>query len=140
VPDEARFGVEVRTVKGFGAAETMAALKEIAGDEVTFTRVTSGEPGWVDPAQPVWTDPAHPWVQSVFDLIADITGVRHEAAIAPYFTDAGALSQAFGRPPTLILGPGEPEMAHQTDGYCLISRLEEGTAAFTEIARRWCGI
>ncbi len=140
VPDDARFGLDIRTVAGFGEAEIMAALEEIGGGEVAFTRMTSGEPAWIDPAQPVWTDPRDPWVEGIFDLIAEITGVRHQPAIAPYFTDACALSQAFGRPPTLILGPGEPEMAHQTDEYCVIARLEEGTAAFTEIAQRWCGI
>ena len=32
---------------------------------------------------------------------------------APYFTDASALNAAYGGPPTVILGPGELEMAHK---------------------------
>lgn len=139
VPDEARFGMDVRTVAGFGAAEVMAVLNEVGGDDVTFCQIRAEGPDWIDPAEPVWTDADDPWVVHVFDVIASITGARHEPSIAPYYTDAGTLAKAYGRPPTLILGPGEPHMAHQTDEYCLISRLEEGTAAFTEIARAWCG-
>jgi acetylornithine deacetylase/succinyl-diaminopimelate desuccinylase-like protein len=31
-------------------------------------------------------------------------------------------------------------MAHQTDEYCVIDRIDEAVAAYEEIARRWCGI
>jgi succinyl-diaminopimelate desuccinylase len=79
-------------------------------------------------------------VRGVFDTVAAVTGIRHEPATAPYYTDAGALSKVYGRPPTLILGPGEPEQAHQTDEYCLISRVEECMAIFTAIAQSWCGL
>lgn len=140
VPDEARFKLDIRTVAGFGVAEVMAVLNDIGSDEVTFTRILPEASNGVDPAEPVWTDPHDPWVKSVFAVIADVTGVRYEPTTATYYTDAGALSKAYGRPPTLILGPGEPEIAHQTDEYCLIDRLEEATAAFTEIAKRWCGL
>ena len=57
-----------------------------------------------------------------------------------YFTDASALTVAFGRPPTVILGPGEPEMAHKTDEYCYVSKIEAAAEAYFEIARRWCGL
>jgi succinyl-diaminopimelate desuccinylase len=132
VPDEAVFGVDIRTVPGFGTAEAMDVLAQVGGTDVTFTGMTSGEP--------VWSDPSDPWVASVFALMAEITGEHHQPAIAPYFTDASPLTLAYGKPPTLILGPGEPAMAHQTDEFCLIRRVEEASAAFREITRRWCGI
>ena len=31
-------------------------------------------------------------------------------------------------------------MAHQTDEFCFIRRIEEARAAFTEIAQRWCRV
>jgi succinyl-diaminopimelate desuccinylase len=131
VPDEARIGVDVRMVPGITEAEVLARLQEIGEDEVSFTlRSTS-------PA--VWSEPSDPWIASVFSLMQDIAGAPTEPAIATYFTDAAALTKAYGYPPTLILGPGEPDLAHQTDEFCFIRRIEEAKAAFTEIARRWCG-
>jgi succinyl-diaminopimelate desuccinylase len=59
---------------------------------------------------------------------------------APYFTDASALTPAYGGAPTVILGPGEMELAHQTDEYCRVDRLEQAVELYVEIARRWCGI
>ena len=39
--------------------------------------------------------------------------------------------------PTLILGPGEPFMAHKTDEYCVVERIEEAETAYIEISQRW---
>ena len=57
---------------------------------------------------------------------------------SPQFTDAAALSQAYRAPPTVILGPGEPQMAHQTDEYCTVDRIHQAVGAYQEIIRRWC--
>jgi succinyl-diaminopimelate desuccinylase len=132
VPDEARIGVDIRMVPGITDTEVMAELAKIGGDEVTF-RAAGYSPA-------VWSEPSDPWIAGVFSLMRDLTGVSTEPAIASYFTDAAALTMAYGHPPTLILGPGEPEMAHQTDEFCTIRRIEEAKAAFTEIARSWCGV
>jgi succinyl-diaminopimelate desuccinylase len=45
-----------------------------------------------------------------------------------------------GNIPALILGPGESAMAHKTDEYCVVSRIEEAVELYAEIARQWmCG-
>ncbi|NJM34234.1 MAG: M20 family metallopeptidase [Rhodomicrobium sp.] len=132
IPDEAKFGLDIRMVPGLTDEEVMATLAEIGGGEVSFDRL-----GY-SPA--VYTDPGDEWIAQVRDIAARITGEPHDPAIASYFTDAAALTKAYGKPPAIILGPGEPEMAHQTDEYCLIRRIEESRVIITEIARRWCGI
>ena len=67
---------------------------------------------------------------------------RSGQAIAPrtvsYFTDAAALRGPLGGPPVVILGPGEPEMAHQTDEYCQVDRIHEATALFGDLITDWC--
>ncbi len=132
VPDEARIGVDVRLVPGITQTEVLARLQEIGGKDVSF-RLGSHSPA-------VWSEPSDPWIASVFGLMQEIAGASTEPAIATYFTDAATLTKAYGYPPTLILGPGEPDLAHQTDEFCYTQRIEEAKAAFTEIARRWCGI
>ena len=51
--------------------------------------------------------------------------------------DASALAPAHGGVPTVILGPGEAAMAHQTDEYCVVDRIRKVVQAYTEIARHW---
>jgi succinyl-diaminopimelate desuccinylase len=67
-------------------------------------------------------------------------GDRPQPRVATYFTDAAALNVAYNTPPTVILGPGEAQMAHQTNEYCVVDRVAESVDAYEEIARRWCGI
>jgi succinyl-diaminopimelate desuccinylase len=132
VPDEARFGIDIRMVPGITDSEVMAVLAEIGGPDVSFSRRTY--------AAPVWTDPADPWMAGVFDLMQALTGARAEPTIASYFTDAAALTGAYGNPPTVILGPGEMEMAHQTDEFCHIHRIQQAKTAYIEITKSWCGL
>jgi hypothetical protein len=61
----------------------------------------------------------------------------HPALGAPFFTDASELTPAMGGVPTIILGPGETIMAHKTDEYCLIPKIEEAVELYREIALRW---
>jgi succinyl-diaminopimelate desuccinylase len=132
IPDEAKMGIDIRMVPGLTDTEVMTQLAEIGGSDVTFEKM-----GY---SPPVYTEPDDPWYGEVCEVMAEITGERHAPDIATYFTDAEALSRGYGHPPTVILGPGEPDLAHQTDEYCHIYRIEQARAAFVEIARRWCDI
>ncbi len=37
----------------------------------------------------------------------------------------------------MILGPGEPGQAHQTDEHCPVAAIEEATRIYLELGRRW---
>jgi succinyl-diaminopimelate desuccinylase len=67
-----------------------------------------------------------------------LLGEHPQPRVATYFTDAAALSLAYDSPPTVILGPGEPHMAHQTDEYCNVQRIGVAVEAYEQIIRRWC--
>ena len=56
-----------------------------------------------------------------------------------YFTDAAALTPAYGSPPTIICGPGDADQAHRTDESCSVAALQAAAEGFFEVARRWCG-
>ena len=58
---------------------------------------------------------------------------------APYFTDASVLTPAYGSVPTVVLGPGEMALCHQTDEHCRIERIEQAAEIYTRLARQWCG-
>ena len=93
----------------------------------------------VNDMPPVWTDPQNEWVQRIFDVVQSHHGERPTAQTITAYTDAGSLRRFYGDPPTVILGPGEPEMAHRVDEYCKISRIEESVAMFERIVKDWCG-
>ncbi len=132
VPDEAVIGVDIRTIPGIKHGELRAELMRQLGPEVELETILDLES--------VYTAPAHPWIQQVFEIMQPFLGNRPEPRVATYFTDAAALNVAYNTPPTVILGPGEAQMAHQTNEYCIVDRVTESVAAYEEIARRWCGI
>jgi len=132
VPDFARVGIDIRTIPGQDHAALRERLHRHLGDGVeleTMLDVTS-----------VHTDAGDPWVAEVFDVMAPILGETPKPRAATYFTDAAALRPAYGDPPTVVLGPGEPQMAHQTDEYCVTERIREAVSAYEKIIRRWCDV
>ena len=130
VPDRTIFALDLRLVPGQLIEQVHRQLQDLLGDEVELTRLTA--------APAIATDPANEWVQEVFSIMETVLGERPVPRAVTYFTDASALSAAYGGPPTVILGPGEPEMAHKTDEYCRISKIEAAARAYEAIARRWC--
>lgn len=132
VPDEARFGVDIRLIPGIDLPHLRASVQAMLGSNIIMHPV--------DEEPPVWTDPKHEWVQEVFAVVEEFTGKTAGIGGAPYFTDASALSATYGHPPVVILGPGEAEQAHQTDEFCYTAKIEEAAAVFSEIIRRWCVI
>ena len=84
------------------------------------------------------TDSEHEWIQNTFGIMTQYLSKRPEPRAVSYFTDASALTPAFGYPPTIILGPGEAAMAHKTDEFCYITKIEEAADAYMDIALHWC--
>ena len=80
-----------------------------------------------------------PFVRTVSEVAASVTGEQRSPGTAAYFTDASVLTPAFGGVPTVILGPGEMALCHQTDEHCRVPRIEQAVEIYTELLRRWCG-
>jgi succinyl-diaminopimelate desuccinylase len=129
VPDRAEIGIDIRTIPGQEHAALRRRLQAALGDEVSL------EPIVDVPA--VLTPIENSWVGDVFEIMTGVLGSRPEPETAPYFTDASALTPAYGGIPTIVLGPGEMAMAHQTDEYCELDRIGQAVEAYGQIARRW---
>lgn len=122
VPDHASFDVDMRTDPTLAHNRLTERLQHHLSDIVTISTL-------VDlPA--VLTEHQHPWIQNVFERCRPLHRKPVEARIVPYFTDAALLLDALGTPPCVILGPGEPTMAHQTDEYCVVARLYESVELY----------
>src|SRR5215475_3131398 len=132
VPDRTVIGIDIRTIPGQSHAKIRDQLASYLGKDVSL--------GTFLDAQGVWTNPDNPWIGETFGVAQDVAGFGGEIAAAPYFTDASVLTPAIGSPPTAIIGPGEMALAHQTDEYCLVSRIEEATEIYSRMIRSWCGV
>ncbi|HEY9518983.1 MAG TPA: M20 family metallopeptidase [Gemmatimonadales bacterium] len=131
VADSAEIGVDVRLIPGQNEAAVRARLQAELGSDVSIERL--------EQADSVETDRSDPWIRQVCGIAERYLGPGLEPGGVPYFTDASVLTPALGNPPTLILGPGEAAMAHKTDEYCLVSRLDESVAIYSDIAAAWRG-
>ncbi len=130
MPDQAEIGIDIRTIPGLRHSELRAALQAALGNEVELEPVVD--------VPSIRTPLENPWVQQVFELMTPILGARPNERAATYFTDASALTPAYGGVATIVLGPGEPSLAHQTDEWCEVNRIGQAVEAYVEIARRWC--
>ena len=130
VPDKAVLEVDIRTIPGSEHDAVQEQVRQYVGSDIV-----SVEP-FVD-LNSVWTEPDHPWVQRIYDITGAHLGERAEIAALPFFTDAAVLQPAFGGVPTVILGPGDTHMAHQTDEYCEIARIPVAKAMYESIIADW---
>ena len=129
VPDRACFDVDIRSAPNLQHAVIRQRLSALLGESVTLTTL-------VDlPA--VLSEARHAWIAQVYQRCQPLHDMPLTPRVVPYFTDASLLLPALGNPPCIILGPGEPSMAHQTDEYCLLSRLEEAERLYGELIGDW---
>jgi succinyl-diaminopimelate desuccinylase len=129
VPDRAVIEIDLRTIPSM----THATLRnDIAAHMLEDMDVETALdlPG-------VWTSPHLPWVERIASIAARVTGEPFEVRTATYFSDASVLVPAFGGVPTLILGPGEPLQAHQTDEWCSVARIREAAEIYRLMIVDW---
>ena len=132
VPDRAEVQIDIRTVPGQSNEAIGKEVARVLGEGAEVSRMVD--------VGAVASNPQNEWVSSVFDLYERMTGGRIDPRGAPFFTDASVLVPAMGGIPALILGPGETAMAHKTDEYCHVSKIEAAVALYTDIVRHWVGV
>jgi succinyl-diaminopimelate desuccinylase len=132
VPDEATIGVDIRTVADMDHAVLLARIRGLLGKEAELDVFSD--------MGAVWTEPDEQWVQKVFEVCGRHLGARPSPKTATYNTDAGNLRKAYAGAPTVVLGPGEAQLAHQTDEYVSMERIRQAVAIYEELVRDWCGI
>jgi succinyl-diaminopimelate desuccinylase len=129
VPDAATLGVDIRTVPGVDHADLVLTLKALLSEANIEVFADS---------QSVWTEPGDEWVQRVFAICQPILKEKPVARTAPYMTDAANLRKVYAGAPTVVLGPGEAAMAHQTDEYCNMERIRQSVAIYEALIADWC--
>jgi succinyl-diaminopimelate desuccinylase len=129
IPDKAVLTLDMRTVPGQNHAEWKRRIRETAGPDVEMD-VLQDTPA-------VWTDPDLPWCARVRDMAGAITGAPPGVRCAPFFTDAGSVRAVFPELPILILGPGDPSLAHATDECCPVEQIRMDRQLYGAILKHW---
>ncbi|MEI2415343.1 M20 family metallopeptidase [Orrella sp. JC864] len=129
VPDRAIIEIDVRTVPGMDHAQVRQQIADHMQEQMEL-ETTIDLPS-------VWTSPQSPWVQRAAAIASRITGEAFAVRTASYFSDAALLAGALGGAPTLILGPGEPSQAHQTDEWCAVDKIEQCAAIYQALIADW---
>jgi succinyl-diaminopimelate desuccinylase len=125
VPDNAEFTIDVRSTTKLENDVAFKILQETLGEEVILKKLVD--------LNAISTSENHPFL----DLVSEICNFDYKQPgikkSASFLTDASVLTPWLSYPPTIILGPGEPEMAHQTDEYCYVDKIIEGVNIYKEI-------
>jgi succinyl-diaminopimelate desuccinylase len=131
VPDEARITVDTRTVPGIDHGHLCKSLESLLAPRGARVRKIVDTPS-------LYSEPADAWIQEVFEACTPALGERPTPKTITFSTDGADLKRGFGGPPTVILGPGEPRLAHQTDEWCSMHRIEQSVDLFRTLAKSWC--
>src|SRR5688572_9304106 len=130
VPDEARITLDTRSVPGIDHGHLCGSLQALLAPRGATVRQLVDTPS-------LYTEPDHEWVQDVFDVCTPFVGERPVPRTLTFSTDGADLGRGFGGPPTVIVGPGEPTLAHQTDEWCSLERTRQSVEMFATLMRRW---
>lgn len=129
VPDAASIGVDIRTIPEMDNADILQQICDILGSEAKVEAVVN--------VSPLWTDPDLAWVQNIYKTVFPILNEKPVPRTVAFFTDGPPLKAAFGGVPTIVMGPGDPALAHQTDEHCLVKEIETATDIYEQIAQNW---
>jgi len=129
VPDHAEFSIDIRSTSKVDHNDLLQRLTKEFGPETALeTLVNMGS---------VHTDETDPFVQMVYDICRVDRENNSRIKTLPYLTDGSVLQRLYKGAPTIILGPGQPEMAHQTDEFCYTDKLEEAVNIYRDIILKW---
>ena len=130
VPDRATITLDVRTVPGIEHAQLCRSLQALLEPRGASVRKIVDVP-WL------YTEPSDEWVQEVFETCTPLLDGRPAPRTITFSTDGADLKRGFGGAPAVILGPGEPKLAHQTDEWCSMTRIGQSVDLFRTLMQRW---
>ncbi|MEV4804266.1 M20 family metallopeptidase [Nonomuraea sp. NPDC049421] len=132
VPDACAVDFDIRTVPGQHARELAARFQAVLDEaarrdpafratvEVTYDR------------SPISTPADDPLVGAVQGAADEVLGRRPEVGGAAYFTDASVLQPPTGVP-TVIFGPGDVSLMHQTDERIGVGELADAARVYAAL-------
>lgn len=129
VPDEAFFTIDIRTINKQNQNAIISELKSIFEPDASLEIIEN--------VSSVFTEPSHPWIKNNFEYLSKRSNISVEPSVITYCTDASYLKEGLNHPPTIIIGPGEPHLAHKTDEFCYLNKITQARNIFSSMIDRW---
>ena len=132
VPDSVKLTVDMRTVPGIDHVHLCHSIQSLVGDMGHVHKIVDTPALYSEPDE---------WIESVFEVATPFIDGRPSPKTIMFSTDGADLKRCYGgNIPAVIIGPGEPELAHQTDEWCSMSRIGQSVEVYERIMREWNGI
>jgi succinyl-diaminopimelate desuccinylase len=125
VPDLAGFTIDCRTTSKVDHQMLLQQLRKEMGDDIIIEKLVD--------LNAISSNPNDPIVQYIYEICRIKHSTPGFLKIMPYLTDGSVLQPAFGGIPTIVLGPGQPEMAHQVNEFCYTKKLKEAVTIYKKI-------
>ena len=125
VPDHAEFTIDIRTTTMVRHQAILQRLIQELGEDIAIETLVD--------LNPVSTRESDPLVQLAYDICGVDRQSENWPRSLPYLTDGSVLQPYYGGVPTIILGPGEPGIAHKTDEYCFIENIIQSVSIYKNI-------
>lgn len=125
VPDFAEFTIDVRSTTKINHKDIIERIKKDFNGEVELEILVD--------LDPVSSNEKDSFVQLVYDVCQIDSSSNEYPKSLPYLTDGSVLHRLYNKVPTLILGPGQPEMAHQTDEFCYTENILKSVEIYKNI-------
>ncbi len=132
VPDRARITLDTRTVPGIDHGHLCRSLESLLAPRGARVRKIVDTPRT---SHRLGRRVGAGGVRCVRSAPRRAPGAAHHHLLP----DGADLKRGFGGPPAVILGPGKPTLAHQTDEWCSMRRMEQSVDVFRTLMLRWCG-
>lgn len=129
VPDATTFSIDIRTVGGASHDALVDRLGAYLGQKVRLSAAVD--------VPALTNELENPWLSYAIETTEAATGVRTGRTTVAYFSDGPVLRDWLGEVPTVILGPGEPSQAHQTDEWCSVQRILQCTGIYLQLISGW---
>lgn len=133
VPDRCQAQIDIRTVPGIDHDSLVATLKGVVDQMGRDTPGFDGTLSMFGDYPPVGVDPNGPLVAAAENVLRRVRGVDPTQVSVAYFSDGSIIQPASNNVPTLLCGPGDPNLAHQTDERVHIDQLEQAGRFYAEL-------
>jgi succinyl-diaminopimelate desuccinylase len=125
VPSLAEIGVDLRISPPRESASLIEHIRTRLAHDVEIEEVLN--------LAPVDTESSNPWIQAIGDAAGRTAEQGVPAGGLPYFTDAAVLAGPLDSPPVVIIGPGDPELAHVANESCDIEEIRHAAELYFNI-------